>query len=415
MDIYVERVAGLDVSQRDVKVCVRTPSRKRGQRRSNVQTFSTTTLGVAALRCWLEHEQISLVVMESTGVYWKPVYYGLEDRFTCWLVNAHAVKKVPGRKTDVSDATWLAMLAECGLVSPSFVPPPPIRALRDLTRDRARLAGDRTRVVTRLQAVLEDASIKLASVVSDICGVSARAMIEALIAGQRDPQTLAGLARRRLKSKIPQLIEALDGRFSDHHAGQCRRLLAQIDFLDTQNRDLETTITAAITADERLARARELLVTIPGVGTGVAEVIIAETGADMTTFKTAGHLASWAGMCPGNNESAGRHRSTRTRKGDTWLRAGLGQAAAGAARTTNTYLAHRYKRIARRRGKKRALVTIGHDILIAVWHILTRDQPYHDLGPDWHTHRTSNRARRAARLTHELKTLGYTITLQETA
>lgn len=414
MDIYAERVAGLDVSKRDVKACVRTPSHRRGQRHSEVRTFATTTAGLARLRDWLTGERVELVVMESTGVYWKPVYYALEDHLRCWLVNATAVKKVPGRKTDVSDARWLAELAEHGLVAPSFVPPKPIRVLRDLTRSRATLTGDRTRVVTRLQAVLEDASIKLASVASDVLGVSGKAMIEALIAGQRDPHVLAELARRRLRRKIPQLVEALDGHFTDHHATCCRRLLAQVEFLDTQINDLDTQINAHISADSNRAAARALLVTCPGISTTIAEVLLAETGGDMTVFATAAHLASWAGYCPGNNESAGRHRSTRTRNGNRWLRAALGQAAAAAGtRTTNTYLATRYQRLARRRGKKRALVAIGHNILVAAWHMLTHGQTYTDLGPNWHTRRVGNRAHRAARLSHELKTLGYTLTLTD--
>lgn len=415
MDIYAERCAGLDVSKKDVKAGVRTPSRKRGQRHSEVRTFATTTAGLAELREWLVAQRVELVVMESTGVYWKPVYYALEGALCCWLVNAQSVKKVPGRKTDVTDAMWLAQLAEHGLVRPSFVPPEPIRALRDLTRERTTLSRDRTRVVQRLHNVLEDASIKLSCVASDTLGVSGREMIEAMIDGQRDPHALAELARQRLRRKIPDLVEALTGRFSDHHARQCRRLLDHIDFLDSQTRDLDTAIAAATNTDQRLATARELLITIPGISASIAETLIAETGADMSVFPTAERLASWAGLCPGNNESAGRHYSGRTRKGNPFARGALGQAAAAAGtRTKNTYLHTRYQRIARRRGKKRALVAVAHTILVAVWHILSTGQPYHDLGPDWHTsHRPGNHARRAARLSHELKTLGYQVTLTQ--
>ncbi|MGH3378418.1 MAG: IS110 family transposase [Actinoallomurus sp.] len=414
MDIYCERVAGLDIGAWELKACVRTPSRRRGQRHTEIRSFATTTRGLAQLRAWLTGERVELAVMESTGVYWISVHEALEDHLRrCWVVNATAVKKVPGRKTDVSDARWLAELAEHGLLSPSFVPPRPIRVLRALTRDRARLTQDQSRVAARLHAVLHTASITLAGVASDILGVSGRAMIEALIAGERDPQTLAGLARKRLRNKHDRLVEALDGHFSDLHTTQCRRLLDQFDFLQAQINDLDTQITDRIDADPTLAAARDLLVTIPGVSTRIAEVLCAETGTDMTTFPTPGQLASWAGLCPGNHESAGRHYSGRTRNGNRWARAALGQAAAAAARSHHTYLSARYHRLAARRGKKRALLAVAHTILIAAWHMLTRHQPYTDLGPNWHTHHAGNRTRRATRLTHELKTLGYTATLTD--
>lgn len=407
MDTVIERCAGLDIGKADLKACIRIPGRG-GKRHREVRTFSTMTAGLLDCRQWLTDNHISLVGMEATGDYWKPVYYILEDQLDCWLLNARHMRNVPGRKTDVTDSMWIAQLIEHGLVRPSFVPPPPIRRLRDLTRYRSSLVHERTREIQRLEKVLDDAGIKLTVVASKTLTVSGRAMIEALIAGQRDPAALAELARARMRTKIPALTEALTGRFSDHHALLCKAMLERID----QIQATITTLNEGIEVElEPFPAQLAHLMTIPGVGRRVAEILIAEIGADMTRFPTPEDLASWAGMCPGNNESAGKHHSGRTRKGDTWLRAALGEAAAAAARTHDTFLAARYRRITRRRGAKRAVVAVGHSILTTAWHLLTRDVDYQDLGGDYYTRRVDP-ARQAQRLTAQLASLGYRVTLE---
>jgi transposase len=412
MENYVQRCAGIDVGKADVKVCVRVPGKRAGSRHSEVRTFGTTTRELLALSDWLSEQGVTLVGMESTGQYWKPVFYLLEDARECWLVNPQHVKKVPGRKSDVSDAAWLAQLVEAGLVRPSFVPPPPVRRLRDLTRYRTAVTQDRTREVQRLHAVLEDAGIKLSCVATDILGVSGRAMLSALISGQRDPEVLADLARARLRTKRAALVEALTGRFSDHHALLCTAMLARIDAASATIATLDAEIGAAM-APFRHALAR--LITIPGVGPKAAEVIIAETGGDMSRFPTAGALSSWAGVCPGNNESAGKHFSGRTRHGNPHLCGALGQAAAAASRTKGTYLAERYRRLARRRGKSRALVAVSRSILESAYQVLTRDTNYTDLGPEHFRTHGPDPQRRAQRLVAELHALGYPVTLPEAA
>jgi transposase len=411
MEVLVDRCAGIDIGKSDMKVCVRIPSRRAGARHSEVRTFKTTTAGILRARDWLVEERVTRVGMESTGVYWKPIYLLLEDLAECWVLNAGHLKRVPGRKTDVSDAQWICQLVECGLVQPSFVPPEPIRRLRDLTRYRTSVQRERTREVERLHDVLTDAGVRLDTVASDILGVSGRKMITALIAGERDPEKLADLAYGRLRSKLPALQEALVGRFTEHHGFLCQTMLARIDDIDASLADLEQRIEAEM-ASFRVTR--DLLQTIPGVGKVIAEVIIAETGADMSRFPTPEQLCSWAGMCPGNNESAGRHGSTKTRKADVWLRGSLGLAAASAARTHNTYLAARYQRLVRRRGKQRALVAVGHSILQAAWHIMANQVPYNDLGADHYAH-TGNTERRALRLASQLRAMGYHVTLEPEA
>ncbi|WP_206443358.1 IS110 family transposase, partial [Candidatus Protofrankia californiensis] len=345
------------------------------------------------------------VQMETTGDYWRGAFYVLEDCLTVILVNAAHAKGLPGRKTDVSDAAWLAQRGECGLLTASFVPPEPIRHLRDLTRYRATLTAERSREAQRLEKELEDAGIKLSSVATDILGRSGRAMLAALIDGERDVHVLAEMARARMRPKIPQLVEALTGTFTEHHAFLCRLHLERIDQLTEAIGELS----ARIEEQTRpFARQREQLVTIPGVGQTVAEVIIAETGADMGRFRTAGHLASWAGICPGHHESAGKHKSGRTRHGNRWLRAALGTAAMAAARTRDTtYLGARYRRLAPRLGKKKALVAIEHSILTAVWHMFTHDTDYQDLGGDYFARLDPERALR--RLTRQANTLGFTV------
>ncbi len=406
MDQLIERCAGLDVHKKTVAACVRV-SGKGKQRRRETRTFATTTRGLLALRDWLAEHRVTVVGMESTSSYWKPVYYLLEDDFECWLLNARHLKNVPGRKTDVKDSEWIAELVEHGLVRPSFVPPPPIRELRDLTRYRKAVLHERTREVQRLEKVLEDAGIKLSSVASDILGVSGRAMLEALLTGERDPQVLADLAKRKLRRKIPQLTEALEGRFGTHHALLVSEMLTRIDHCDATIERLSDEIDRRIEPFRDLV---ELLITIPGVNVRTAEVIIAETGGDMSRFPTAEHLASWAGMCPGNNESAGKHSSGKTRKGSKWLRGALTESAHAASRTKDTYLAAQFWRLAGRRGTKRAAVAVGHSTLVAVYHILDRRQPYHDLGGDWFLERYSNQAH-TRRLVRQLQRLGHKVTL----
>lgn len=406
MDVLHERCAGIDISKTDVKVCVRTPSRNR-QRHSEIRTFSAMTGDLLAMRDWLIEQGVTVVGMEATSSYWKPVFYLLEDQVQCWLLNAQHMKAVPGRKTDVMDAEWIAKLIEHGLVRPSFVPPPPMRRLRDLTRYRTAIVRERGREAQRLHNLLEDAGIKLTSVVSDVLGKSGRAMVEALITGERDPRVLAELALGRLRGKHAALIEALTGRFDEHHAFLARAMLDRIDTATAMQVRLDARIEALI---EPYRRHIELLATIPGVSATTAQVILAEIGADITQFPSAGHLASWAGVCPGNHESAGKHASGTTRPGDPWLKGVLGQAAISAARGKDTYLGARYRRLVIRRGRARALVALQHSMIIAIWHMFTTDMPYHDLGPTYFLDRTSNTAA-TRRLIGQLNHLGYQVTL----
>jgi len=412
MDVVHQRVAALDISKTDAKVCIRVPGKRKGTFTREVTTWSATTNQILALRDHLIGAGVSLVVMEATGVYWKPFYFVLEDGLEVMLVNARHVKNVPGRKTDVSDAQWLAQLGAHGLVRGSFVPPEPIRQLRDLTRARTRLTGERSREVQRLEKFLEDAGIKLSSVSSDIMGVSGRAMLEALISGvddptgPPDPTVLADLAKRRLRSKIPALVEALTGRFTEHHAFLVRLHLDQVDRLTAALDALAARIEAHIAP---FRPAVELLITIPGVDRRVAEVIVAETGADMAVFPTADHLASWAGVAPGHRESAGKNKSGKTRPGNSYLKGALGIAAFGAAGTNGSWLQTRYRRLTARRGPLRALVAIERSILVATWHMLTNQVPYTDLGADYYTRQNPDRA--ARRAIGVLEALGYTVTL----
>jgi transposase len=404
VECLVERCAGLDIGKADLKACVRVPG-ARGGRRAETRTFATTTGALLGLRQWLVEMRVTVVGMEATGDYWKSVYYLLEDEFEVQLLNAAHMRNVPGRKTDVSDAAWIAQLVEHGLVRPSFVPPPPIRRLRDLTRYRSALTGERTREKQRLEKVLEDAGIKLSVFISDIFGVSGRAMLAALIEGQRDPRVLAEYARMR--RKIPALVEALTGRFDQHHAFLCRMMLAHVDGLDAAIAEVTRQIEAEIKPFQAVA---DRLDTIPGVNQRVAQTIIAEIGVEMARFPTAAHLASWAGVCPGNNESAGKHHGGRSRKGDSWLRAALGEAAAAGVGTRNSYLQAQYRRLAGRRGKKRALLAVGHTILVAAWHMISNEVDYQDLGPT-HFLTRIDPARQTRRLVTQLNQLGYQVQL----
>jgi transposase len=409
VEIFRERVAGIDIGKADLKVCVRVPGRRAGTFAREVRTFGTTTRSLLKLQEWLLEQRVSLVGMESTGQYWRPVYYLLETLFECWLINPQHIKKVPGRKSDVTDAMWIAQLVQYGLVRPSFVPPPPIRRLRDLTRLRTNLVRDRSRDVQRVHDVLEDAGIKLAIVATDIMGVSGRAMITALIDGERDPETLAELALGRLRAKSEALTDALTGRFDDHHALQCRILLRQIDTINADIAVLDAQI------DTEIEPFRDLcgrLTTIPGVGRTNAEILIAETGGDMSHFSGPDTLVSWAGMCPGLNESAGKRGNTRTRKGDRWLRGALGEAAQAAGRSKNTYLGTRFRDLTRRRGKKKAIVATGRAILEIAYWIDVRGTTYQDLGPDYKRKRVRDPIRRMNYLAQQIEALGGKVTLE---
>jgi transposase len=409
METVVERPAALDVHKAQVTACVRVPA-EGGGREQHLAEFPTTVAGLLTLRDWLASHRVEQVTMEATGVFWKPVWAMLEDEFECLLVNARHVKQVPGRKTDVSDAAWLCQLAEAGLLRSSFVPPKPIRQLRNLTRYRKTQIQERSREANRLHKALEDTGIKLDCVATDILGKSGRAMLDALVGGTTDPELLADLARGKLRKKIPALREALAGRFDHLHAVWIGAILNHIDFLDEQIAALTETIGEQIAPFEK---AVELLCTIPGVQRRTAETIIAEIGIDMSVFATAKQLASWAGQCPGNDQSAGKRRSGRTRKGSKWLDWALEEAAMAAIRTNDIYLAAQYARLRPRRGHKKALGAVKHSILCACWHMLTTGELYRDLGGDYFQRRDPERTTK--RLIAQLEALGHTVTLQPAA
>jgi transposase len=409
MDRQLERCCGLDVHKETIAACVRIDDRS-GRATQHVQTFRTTAADLVVLRDWLAAHGVTHVAMESTGVYWKPVFYALESDFTCLLVNAAHIKQVPGRKTDVLDCVWIAQLLEHGLLRGSFVPPVPIREVRDLTRYRKALIQDRTRVANRLHKALEDAGVKLASVASDILGVSGRAMLQALAQGTTDPATLADLARGRLRGKLPALRAALAGRFRSHHAFLVGQLLGHLDYLDEAIGTLSTEL------ESRLAPFADQLTrldSIPGINRRTAEVIIAEVGVDMSAFPSAAHLASWAALCPGNNESAGKHKSGKTRKGNRWLRTALIEAAAGASRAKESALQARFRRVLRHRGPKKAVVALAHTLLRIVYHVLADGTVYHELGGDYHDRQHRQRVTRRA--LHLLERQGYRVTLEPAA
>jgi transposase len=407
VEVIVDRVAGLDVHKKQVTACVRSPGQGRS-RSQEVREFQTFTADLRSLRAWLAERAVTLVVMESTGVYWRPVWKVLAEHFECLLVNARHAHNVPGRKTDVADASWLAQLGECGLLRGSFVPERAQQELRDLTRYRRRVTEARTREYQRITKCLEDAGIKLDSVASKITTLSAQEMVRALCAGERDPHVLAELARGRMRSKISELRYALEGSFTEHHALMCSLHLERVRDLEVALGQLNDRVAKLI---EPIACQRDQLCTIPGIANLTAEAILAEIGVDMSRFLTAGHLASWAGMCPGQNESAGKNRSGKTRPGNKWLRAALCEAANAAARTKDTYLAAQYSRVARRRGPQRAAVAVGHSILVIAWHLLQDDNAtYVDLGGDWFDRRHDQRARERW-LISQLQQLGHTVTL----
>ncbi len=412
MEELVERCAGLDVHRDTVVATVRGP-RTGGGRQSRTVTFATTTAGLIGLGDWLAAEEVDLVGMESTGVYWKPVFFALEERVPrVWLLNAEHLRNVPGRKTDVADSVWIAQLVEHGLVAPSFVPPAPIRELRDLTRHRRVLIEERTRMIQRLEKVLQDAGIKLSSVASSVLTKSGRAILDALLAGVSDPVQLAELAKGRLRSKIPALREALKGEFRvAHHGILVAQMLAHVDFLDESITELDARITVTVAEFEPiLAR----LVTIPGVARKTAISMVAEIGVDMTVFATPANLTSWAGICPGNNASGGKRKSGRTRHGSVWLKTALTEAAQAAARTKGTYLAAHHASIRGRRGTFKAIGATRHDLLIAYWHVVHDEVNYLELGADWAMRRHS-REHQARRLVRQLEALGHHVELTDAA
>ena len=408
MDVVYERCCGLDVHTRTVVACLVVPG-PAGQPRKEVRTFGTMTDDLRQLAAWLTEAAVGAVAMERTGVYWKPIWNLLEDGpFELVLANAQHIKQVPGRKTDVKDAEWIADLLRHGLIRASFVPDRAQRELRELTRYRTALIRERAAEVNRLQKVLEGANIKLPSVASNVVGVSGRAILAQLVAGETDAAALAELARGRLRQKLPQLERALAGRVGPHQRFLVAQQLAHLDALDELIGRVSDEIAERLRPCEALL---QRLDTIPGVGRQAAEVLVAEVGTDARRFPTAGHLASWAGVCPGHHESAGKRLSGRTRKGSPWLRATLIQLAYAAARTKHTYLAARYHRLAARRGPKRAALALGHSVLVAVWHLL-RDPSagYHDLGPGHADERNRQAVQR--RLVRRLEGLGYRVRLE---
>ena len=437
-ELLVARVAAIDVAKASGKVCVRLPGRA-GRRVSRVWDVAATSGAVTELAEHLVGQGIEKVTVESTSDYWRIWYYLLEAvGLSVQLVNARDVKNVPGRaKTDKLDAVWLAKLTEKGLLRPSFVPPAPIRRLRDYTRLRTDLTHDRSRQVQRLEKLLEDAMIKLSAVATDITGVSGRAMVEALIAGQRDPKVLAGLARGRMKTKHSALLAALDGRFDDHHAELARMLLDQIDALTTQIDALSARIDELLaampdaqpvdphpggptpgpstnTVSDAALGAVDRLDEIPGIGPNVAQVILAEIGLDMSRFPTAAHLVSWAKLCPRTIQSGPLTRGGKTGKGNPYLKGALGHAAAAAAKT-NTFLGERYRRIVKRRGKLKALVAVARSILVIIWNMLNDPTArFRDLGADYHTTRI-NTERRTRNYVTQLMAMGYRVTLEPAA
>jgi transposase len=408
METVIERPGALDVHKEQVTACVRAPAG--GRRDQHVAQFKTTVQGLLALRDWLAAHGVTHVVMEASGVYWKPPWAILEDEFECMLVNARHVKQVPGRKTDVSDAEWLCQLLEAGLLNASFVPPKPIRTLRNLTRYRKAQISERQREANRLHKILEDTGIKLDCVASNILGVSGRAMLDALVAGTTDPEVLAELAQGKLRAKIPALKEALEGRFDEEHALVVGAILAHVDFLDEQISLLSDAI------GEKIAPFRgavELLCTIPGVQRRTAEVMIAEIGVDMSVFPIAGHLASWAGLCPGNDKSAGKRRSGTTRKGSKWLSIALTEAAQANTHSRATYLCAQYRRLKPRRGHKKAIGAVRHSIIVAAWHMLSSGELYREPGADYFTRLDPEKHVR--RLVAQLERLGHTVTVERAA
>jgi transposase len=409
METILPRCCGLDVHKDSIQACVRLLD-ERGKLTSEVRSFSTMTADLLALGDWLAESGVTHAAMESTGVYWKPAWNLLEDRFTLLLVNARHIKHVPGRKTDVLDCQWIAQLLQHGLLAGSFVPPISIRQARDLTRHRTQLVAEKTRVANRIQKVLEDTNVKLASVASDILGKSCRAMLAAMIDGEKDPQTLAGLALGRLQSKQRQLLAALRGKVTEHHRFMLKLLVDQLQGLEQLIARIEQKIDEVMAP---LSRQVLQLDDVPGIDHRAAHSILAEIGADMSRFPSSEHLCSWAGMCPGNHESAGKRKKGTTRPGNRWLRATLTQCAWAASHTKGTYLSSQYRRLASRRGRKKALIAVGRSILTMIYEMLAHQMPYAELGGDWFTQQQPLRLQR--HLVKRLEALGFEVTLQPKA
>jgi len=405
MEIVYKRCSGLDVHKETVAACVMIRDGEKGQK--EIRTFRTMTSDLLVLHDWLLAHGVTHVAMESTGVYWKPIFNLLEGSFEVLLVNASHIKVVPGKKTDIKDCEWIADLLAHGLLKGSFIPPQPIRDLRDLTRYRKSLSDERTREINRLQKLLETANIKLSSVATDVMGVSGKAMLEAILSGSTDPAVLADLAKGRLRNKLSLLKEALQGRFRSHHRFLMGQILSHLDFLDEAIEEMSKEV------EKRLApffQEIELLKTIPGVKQRMAEVILAEIGVDMSHFPTHRHLASWAGLCPGNNESAGKRKSGKTRKGDRWLKRGLTESSWAVSRAKETYLSALYHRIVRRRGKRKATVAVAHAITVIAYHILKHKVPYKELGADYFDRLNVSYVKH--HFTKRLEALGYKVTLE---
>jgi transposase len=410
MDTLFTKVAGLDVHLKQIQCAVRC-GQESGKLIRQVRSFATMTRDLRALADYLQSLGVTHVAMEATGVLWKPVWNVLEGRFTLLLVNPRHLKKVPGRKTDVSDAEWIAQLLQCGLLRGSFVPARPLRELRDLTRHRAQLAGEHTRVANRIHKVLEDANIKLGAVASDVLGKSGRKMLRALLDGVTDPATLAELALGSLRKKVEQLKLALEGHCTEHHRYMLGRLLSHLGYLEGQRDEFHRRIAERLQAflsPEAFAR----LDAIPGVNRITIENVIAEIGVDMTIFPDAHHLASWCGVCPGNEESAGRRLRSRTRRGNRWLRRALAEAAWAASKDKKSYLLAQFRRLAARRGKKRALIAVGHSLLVIIHTVLKNNVEYRDLGPEYFDRLEPDRLRR--HLVRRLERLGFDVTLKAT-
>jgi transposase len=409
MQVVYERCCGLDIHKRSVVACLIVPGSD-GQPTKQVKSFGTMTDDLLQLSDWLLHTRVTHVAMESTGVLWKPIYNLLEGSFELLLVNPAHIKAVPGRKTDVRDCEWIADLLRHGLLAGSFVPDQEQRELRELTRYRTQLIRERASEVNRMHKTLEGANIKLSSVATDIMGVSGRQMLSALMEGQTDTELMAQLAKGRMREKIPQLQAALKGRFGPHQRFMLAQQLAHIDFLDASIEELNREI------EERMRPFQEevdLLMTIRGVGLRTAEVLIAEIGVDMERFPTSKHLASWAGMCPGNHESAGKRKSGKTRKGNVWLRTALVEAAQAAGRCKGSrdgYLSAQYRRISRSGGPNKAAVAVGHSILVIGYEMLKHRTPYNDLGAGYFDER--DRQTKERRLIHGLERLGYKVSLE---
>lgn len=440
MEALLDRCAGLDVHKASVMACIKRLDKK-GRSRKEVKQFGTTTPDILELSDWMAKAGVTHVAMESTGVYWKPIWNLLESRFELVLCNAQHIKRVPGRKTDVADCEWIAQLLQHGLLEASFVPQRPMRELRDLTRHRAQLVGERTRVMQRVDKVLQDANIKLSSVASKTLGASGRAMLEAMLESQPSAEELAEMARGRLRQKMPELRKALAGNLRDHHRFMLQMLLGHLLHLEGQIESLSGRIEQVMkptaeaasppvepppagpepTRDGPTSEAQplepmsmeaavELLDTVPGIDKRMAQNIVAEIGTEMKRFPTSAHLASWAGLSPGNNESAGKTKSSKRRKGNRWLPRALSQAAWAAARVRDGYFSAQFRRLASRRGKQRAIVAVAHSILVTIYHMLKTHRPYQDLGADYFNRLDPERLARS--LVKRLEALGHTVTLE---